>query len=831
MSATGSTTIGPQQPATTTTVITTGSSVTPLQGSCAISIPGSNLMSASSILGVVGGVGSLLPTGGSGTASANAKVMPPGEKVLFDFSCAYFKAGFMHQGRMYMSANYVGFQSSVFSTTLLIAIKDIDSIAKRNTALLFPNAIEITVKDQKHFFSSFLQRNDAYTKLKSLIKGKPPGAVGSSSDSSDGITEDEEDQSAKEDTPEKANAKTHSRSLSESSPPAAQLTVTSPAINPAPAVPPVIAPLNSIPQTPQPGPVPIPTAAVPTSAGAAAPIITVPVPSSPKPTPLQPPVPSTPASVTPAPPSSPTFAPLQTPQSIPDLPPVEIPRLNGIDISGACPHSKYREWYTNTYASCLEDHLPIPVSQVWPILLAQGCTFWTTTLEQSNNTEIQISPWVRHADGCCNSRSLDFITPITSKLTTKKQAPVHQDQICTFEDGVLSLETVAASRDVPYVDCFLVQSLVRFLPADDGGCDVFIYCHINFIKNMFFGVKGLAERTAIGQSKEFYIVWMKCALEVVQTHLANRASSKGFIGQTSVLTPQSDSSNVAAGGALPEITANQSQGANADHADVIAATAWQGHTAQQQPELRTERTPQIEPWRPTAPPSIHPVSESANVHHTSSPAVSTASRVGGISRPSRTSPGAQKPEEGGLLSTAMSLFNGGGNLMVPRNLIIAITLMFLCLILILHNKISNQEHQLGLMAEASARTDQGVALVSAFLVSMQNNASWSTKYYEFREWNNRLQLAQESLKRTELLLNELMDELHQNSFFTDLAETIPFSSIPSSKTLPPSPRHYEEEPSVFGSRLLVVCVFVIVVALAYTVARSVQSNKTSNKSS
>ncbi|KAH3757135.1 GRAM domain-containing protein [Pelomyxa schiedti] len=731
--------------------------------------------------------------GSAADASSKAKVMPQGEKILWDFSCAYFKAGFMHQGRIYMSANYIGFQSSVFSTTVLITVKDIESIAKRNTALLFPNAIEITVKDQKHFFASFLQRNEAYTKLRSLIKGKPSETADSYSDSSD--SDDEADhKSTKDDPNEQTVPKTHVRSLSESSP----LIGTSVPGSGVPTI--TISPTSAHSQLPMQLATQLNPASAPTTPSLkSAPPVQVPsLPTSPKISPALPPCTAIQSSL-PTSNSSMLVPPTQVP---PNLEPPATSQLIG--ISGTCPHTKYREWFSNTSTPCLEDHLPIPVSQVWPLMLSAGCNFWSSVLEQSSYTDVQIAPWVRHSDGCCNSRALDFITPITSKLTSKKQAPVHQDQTCTFEDGVLTVETIAATRDVPYSDCFVVQSLVRCVPSDSGGCDVLVYCHINFIKAIFFGVKAIAERTASNQTKEFYVVWMKCALEIAQTYQAQP---------------------IAGGPQQPVSTtiANDLAGCSAPLINIPDDTQQQANTADKQENLNSEVGDTPAERTPTELPSVVKGSETVP-HSVSLSAKPSASPSGNLfGRLSSSPPGAlgsrEKPADiNGFLSFFLRTLSSG-TMSIPRNLAIAVTVLFLCLIFILHGKISSQEHQLRLMAEASARTDQGVALVSALLLSLQNNGTWNSKYYEFREWNNRLQMAQESLKRTEHLLTELAGELHGNPLLTDLAQ-MPYSMTPSFTTSLAYHNYEEPSSSFLVTGILLMCVFGIAVAVTYIAVRN-----------
>lgn len=65
--------------------------------------------------------------------------------VFLDFSCAYYHRIHLH-GRMYVTPNFVNFRSNVLGYVTLVKVPcaEITDIAKRNSAMVVPNAIEIT---------------------------------------------------------------------------------------------------------------------------------------------------------------------------------------------------------------------------------------------------------------------------------------------------------------------------------------------------------------------------------------------------------------------------------------------------------------------------------------------------------------------------------------------------------------------------------------------------------------------------------------------------------------------------------------------------------------
>lgn len=100
----------------------------------------------------------------------------PDEELLQWYSCALSLRILLH-GRLYVTPNYVCFFSlfndatifGVEPTVVTIPFSTIASITKRNSALVFPNAIEIVCSDgTAHFFASFLVRDKVYDFLVSL---------------------------------------------------------------------------------------------------------------------------------------------------------------------------------------------------------------------------------------------------------------------------------------------------------------------------------------------------------------------------------------------------------------------------------------------------------------------------------------------------------------------------------------------------------------------------------------------------------------------------------------------------------------------------------------
>lgn len=85
------------------------------------------------------------------------------DRLLDDFSCALSRE-ILLQGRIYISENYICFNSSLLGwvTNLIIEMSDIIGFEKKFTAGLFPNGIQIETKDNKYTFASLISRDSTF---------------------------------------------------------------------------------------------------------------------------------------------------------------------------------------------------------------------------------------------------------------------------------------------------------------------------------------------------------------------------------------------------------------------------------------------------------------------------------------------------------------------------------------------------------------------------------------------------------------------------------------------------------------------------------------------
>ncbi|AGO12762.1 AaceriADR294Cp [[Ashbya] aceris (nom. inval.)] len=87
----------------------------------------------------------------------------PSEKLLTDYSCAWSK-DILLQGRLYISTEHICFYSNIlgYVSVVVIPLKEVVQIEKKNTAGIFPNAIAIHTLQKKYVFASFISRDTTF---------------------------------------------------------------------------------------------------------------------------------------------------------------------------------------------------------------------------------------------------------------------------------------------------------------------------------------------------------------------------------------------------------------------------------------------------------------------------------------------------------------------------------------------------------------------------------------------------------------------------------------------------------------------------------------------
>jgi len=93
------------------------------------------------------------------------------DRLINHFSCACQSATdiILYHGRMFITDRYICFSSHIIKEYLkVIPFSDITNIVKKNTALVFSNAIGVTHKKGSEFFTSFLHRDKVFDLISTL---------------------------------------------------------------------------------------------------------------------------------------------------------------------------------------------------------------------------------------------------------------------------------------------------------------------------------------------------------------------------------------------------------------------------------------------------------------------------------------------------------------------------------------------------------------------------------------------------------------------------------------------------------------------------------------
>lgn len=97
--------------------------------------------------------------------------IPRHEKLLHDWSCALSR-DILLQGRLYVTMDHVCFYTNIFgwTTHLVINFREIVSVQRKNTAVVFPNGLVIQTQSERYSFASFVNREFALSVLLELLR-------------------------------------------------------------------------------------------------------------------------------------------------------------------------------------------------------------------------------------------------------------------------------------------------------------------------------------------------------------------------------------------------------------------------------------------------------------------------------------------------------------------------------------------------------------------------------------------------------------------------------------------------------------------------------------
>ena len=101
--------------------------------------------------------------------------VPEDDYLIEDYSAALQRDILLH-GRLYVSEGHICFSSNILGwvTNLVISFDEVVSVEKKNTAVIFPNAIVIQTLHARNVFASFVARDSTYDLLIGIWKISHP---------------------------------------------------------------------------------------------------------------------------------------------------------------------------------------------------------------------------------------------------------------------------------------------------------------------------------------------------------------------------------------------------------------------------------------------------------------------------------------------------------------------------------------------------------------------------------------------------------------------------------------------------------------------------------
>ncbi|KAI9771030.1 MAG: hypothetical protein M1835_006475 [Candelina submexicana] len=108
------------------------------------------------------------------------KSVPEDDYLIEDYSAA-LQRDILLTGRLYVSEGHICFSSNILGwvTTLVISFDEVVSMEKKNTAVIFPNAIVIQTLHARNVFASLLARESTYDLLVGIWKISHPNLTSS----------------------------------------------------------------------------------------------------------------------------------------------------------------------------------------------------------------------------------------------------------------------------------------------------------------------------------------------------------------------------------------------------------------------------------------------------------------------------------------------------------------------------------------------------------------------------------------------------------------------------------------------------------------------------
>lgn len=434
---------------------------------------------------------------GAGVAAEEEEAEGVSETPQAEFRCVFTRGGSV-QGKLLLLRTRMVFVPHFFSTARVsLAYAAVVQIHKRNTALIFPNAIEfVTADGQRYLFTSFIARDQAYAAICTTLRAfteRDHVMEFSVSEHSERLASDAEGDTPA--PPVSDSAPASPRLLAGGSPdgPAASSSSSSSLASP------------SAPAAAAAGLLAVSVPTTPVAQGDAAASLTddsfvhIDAQTTPAKEQEQEQVAEQVAEAAPTKKKTTAATAAAAAAAVAAAPtPEGIDAMLEVQQEGCAKHfsaelRKAPEWKREDVA--------LPPARVHGVLFGAGTRFWDDVYGDMQYTNVACGAWAR-ADGCgCLQRGVEFDTVVTHSLVGTKNCHVRNVQYLTRPAADV-LEFVTQTHlgpELPYSTSYYAEAFVRIAsapaPAPARGATVAIGFRTVFVKSVF--VRGIIEKSAI----------------------------------------------------------------------------------------------------------------------------------------------------------------------------------------------------------------------------------------------------------------------------------------------------------------------------------------------
>jgi hypothetical protein len=435
--------------------------------------------------------------------------LPPTEPLINDFSAALLKHILIH-GRLYVSQNYICFESKIFGikTMEVIPFKDVSVLTKKSKKLNITRGIEISTSSQTYYFASFVSRVRAFALLTKIWREHVP-KTDQQPDEDDDDDDDEEDYESddsalkkkdkkhlmKENTDANLHKLAHSIEVDHVNDKASRR-FSSPLLNR------VLPTGKSSSSTPN----------ISASTNA-----------------LEPTLDLRDSAVIPN---------VTISASSPSIPPPAVHNLTASDASSAPPSEDEEEDDTNydsgdgflgneaTYQPVLTTTFNCTVKGFYRVFFADESNFTNTYRENRGDKDIVVGKWTTRPQ-FGNVRDVQFLSPVKVPLGPSHTRATEIQRYHLSKNRLL-IDTVTNFLDIPYGDSFRIEGKWDVVPVTPETCKLVVSIGVHFMKKTWF--KSKIESTTIKETKESFQQWANLATtEVAKAHKSGALAASALI--------------------------------------------------------------------------------------------------------------------------------------------------------------------------------------------------------------------------------------------------------------------------------------------------------------